>query len=122
MTRKHAIVEAAPSLLVSHGADFFGEDRHPLAAVRALGPYAQNSVPWDDRPTIAPLVQLLEDLADRADRSFPPAEAAQLSEQLLVIARNRRIKPGIATLARALADAAARAAVDSEPWTWSVET
>ncbi|MGQ4733524.1 DUF7739 domain-containing protein [Streptomyces sp. Ju416(a)] len=119
MSRKHAIHAAEAHVVTSHGADFFGEDRHPLKALQALGPYAQNSVAWTDRPTIAPLVQLLEDLEDR---TFPPADAAQLSEQLLVIARARNIKAAVATLARALADAAARAAADSEPWEWRIET
>ncbi|MFJ2186307.1 hypothetical protein ACIOJG_37490 [Streptomyces anulatus] len=119
MTRKHAIAEAVPSLVVSHGADFFGEDRHPLAAVQALGPYVENAVSYVDRPTVAPLVRTMEDLSDR---TFPAADAAQLSEQLLKVARNRRIKPAVAGLARALADAAARAAAADEPWTWTTAT
>lgn len=115
--RKHVIVDAEPSLIVSHGADFFGEDRHPLKALKALGPYVENAVSYVDRPTVAPLVKTLEDLSDR---TFPAADAAQLSEQLLKVARNRRIKPAVAALARALADAAARAAADDEPWTWTI--
>jgi len=117
MSRKHAIRDAEPALVVSHGADFFGEDRHPLAAVRTLGPYVENAVSYVDQQTIAPLMKALEDLSDR---TFPAADAAQLSEQLLKVARNRRIKPAVATLARALADAAARAAADDEPWTWTI--
>ncbi|MFI7396527.1 DUF7739 domain-containing protein [Streptomyces tendae] len=118
MSRKPAIHDAEPSLIVSHGADFFGEDRHPLKAIANLAPYVENSVSYTDRPTVAPLVRLLE---SPASQTFPVAEAAQLSERLLKVARDRRLKPAIATLARSLGDAAARAASDGDPWTWAVE-
>ncbi|MCX4682639.1 hypothetical protein OG413_46700 [Streptomyces sp. NBC_01433] len=118
MSRKPAIHDAEPSLVVSHGADFFGEDRHPLKGITALAPYAESSVSFVDRPTIAPLVRILE---APASRSFPAAEAAQLSEQLLKVARNRHTKSAVALLARAMADAAARAAAGGEAWTWTVE-
>ncbi|PVC78844.1 hypothetical protein DBP19_36935 [Streptomyces sp. CS090A] len=119
MSRKHAIVDAEPSVVVTHGADFFGEDRHPLKALKALTAHAESSVFYLDRETLAPLVEIL---ATPTSQTFPPAEAAALSEQLLVIARHRRTKAAVSALARALADAAARAAADDEPWTWSVET
>ncbi|MEU9595042.1 hypothetical protein AB0D84_35710 [Streptomyces sp. NPDC048193] len=118
MSRKPAIHDAEPSLVVSHGADFFGQDRHPLKGITGLAPYVETSVSYADRPTIAPLLRLLE---SPTAQTFPPAEAAQLSERLLKVARDRRIKPAIATLARSLGDAAARAASDGDPWTWVIE-
>ncbi|MFK3735977.1 hypothetical protein ACI2LJ_37540 [Streptomyces sp. NPDC088090] len=119
MTRKHAITDAEPSVVVSHGADFFGQDRHILKDVAALAPWVTNSVPYDDRKAVAPLVAALEHPEPRA---FPAAEAARVSEQLLKVSRTRHMKPRASALARTLADAAARAAADGEPWTWTVET
>ncbi|WP_456302647.1 DUF7739 domain-containing protein, partial [Streptomyces niveus] len=53
--------------------------------------------------------------------TFPAAEAALVSEQLLTVSRTRHLKPRASALARALADAAARAAADGESWEWTVE-
>lgn len=119
MSRKPAIRAAESSLLVSHGADFFGQDRHLLKDVQGLAPYVENSVSYMDRKKVARLVRLLE---APASGSVPAGAAGQLAEQLLKVARNGRIKPAVAALARALADAAARAAADGEAWTWSVES
>ncbi|MGP9023173.1 DUF7739 domain-containing protein (plasmid) [Streptomyces sp. BR1] len=119
MSRKPAIRDAEPHVIVSHGADFFGEDRHPTRELTALVDYVQNSVAYADRKTIAPLVALLE---APAAASFKAAEADRLSEQLLKVARTPRIKPAVASLTRALADAAARAAAAGERWTWTVES
>ncbi|MEV5204904.1 hypothetical protein [Streptomyces sp. NPDC053720] len=118
MSRKPAIHDAEPSVVVSHGADFFGQDRHVLKSVTALAPYVENSVSYLARKDVAPLVEFLE---APAPRTFPAADAARVSEQLLKVARGRGTKPAVAALARALADAAARAATDGEPWDWSVE-
>ncbi|MFJ3184407.1 hypothetical protein ACIPJN_39260 [Streptomyces sp. NPDC086796] len=118
MSRKHAIHDAEPSVIVSHGADFFGQDRHPVKGVRALAPYAETSVSFLERSSIARLVQLLE---DPVAQTFSAAEAAQLSEQLLKVSRGRGLKTGLAAIARHLADAGARAAADGESWTWAVE-
>ncbi|MCX4792644.1 hypothetical protein OG369_43495 [Streptomyces sp. NBC_01221] len=118
MSRKYAIHDAEPSVIVSHGADFFGEDRHPLKGVTALAPYAENSVSILERSSIARLVQLLE---APAAQTFSSAEAAQLSEQLLKVSRDRHLKTGLAAIARHLADAAARAAAGGDSWTWTVE-
>ncbi|MFF8506424.1 hypothetical protein ACF07L_38170 [Streptomyces anulatus] len=118
MSRKPAIREAEPSLVVSHGCDFFGEDRHPLKDIAALVPYLENTVPYLDQPAVAPLVALL---MEPESRMLPNAEAARLAEHLLKVARNRRIKPGVAALARSLADAAGRATAEGESWTWTVE-
>ncbi|MFJ4562111.1 hypothetical protein ACIP4Q_39400 [Streptomyces massasporeus] len=104
-------------LTVSHGADFFGEDHHPLKAVVALAPYVTSSFAWNDRAKVAPLTRLLE---NPAATTIPPSEAAALSEQLLKVARCPHLKPKPSALARALADAAGRAAADDEPWEWRV--
>jgi hypothetical protein len=119
MTRKPAIHEAEAHIVTSHGADFFGEDRHLLKALPTLAPWVTNSVSWNDREKVAPLVEALE---NPASRTFPAAEAAVLAEQLLTVSRARHIKPALSALARALADAAARAAADGEPWEWTAVT
>ncbi|GGZ19699.1 DUF7739 domain-containing protein [Streptomyces nitrosporeus] len=118
MSRNPAIHAAEPSVVTSHGADFFAQDRHPLKTLRLLAPYAENSVSVFERSTVARLVQLLE---APTDESFTPAESAELSEQLLKVSRARYLKTGSAAVARHLADAAARAAADGESWTWTVE-
>lgn len=119
MSRKPAIHDAEPSIVVSHGADFFGEDRHILKEVVALAPWVTNSVPYNDRQAVAPLVAVME----RPEAlTFQAADAARVSEQLLKVSRSRGLKPKASALARALADAAGRAAADGEPWEWRVET
>lgn len=118
MSRKHAIKDAEAHVVVDHGADFFGEDRHPLKSLISLAPYASNAFSWADRAKVAPLVQLLE---NPTARTIPASEAALFSEQLLKVSRSRGLQPKVASLARALADAAGRAAADGEPWAWRVE-
>lgn len=118
MTRKTQINDAETHAVVSHGADFFGEDRHTVKSLTALAPCVTGSFPWDQRQQIAPLLQLLE---SPADRTVPAAEAARLAEQLLRVSRNRHLKAKPSALARALADAAGRAAADGEAWVWRVE-
>jgi hypothetical protein len=117
MTRRPAIHDPEPHLVTSHGADFFGEDRHLLKALPTLAPWVNNSVSYNDRKTVAPLVEALE---HPAARTFTAAEAAVLAEQLLKASRTRHLKPALSALARLLADAAARAAADGEPWEWTV--
>lgn len=119
MTRKHAIVDAEPHLIVSHGADFFGQDRYSLKALASLAPYASNAFSYNDRKVVAPLVQALE---NPTARTIPASESAVFSEQLLKVSRSRHLKPAVAGLARALADAAARAADAGEPWEWQSES
>lgn len=119
MTRKHAINDAAPSLVVTHGADFFGEDRHLVKDVAALAPWVTSSVSYVDRQSVAQLVAALE---QPAARTFPAATAGLLAEQLLTASRQRDIKPAHAGLARALADAAARAAAAGHRWQWRLAT
>jgi hypothetical protein len=118
MTRKPAIRDAEAHVTTTHGADFFGEDRHLLKDLAALAPWVANSVAYNDRQAVAPLVAALE---KPEDRTFPASDVALLSEQLLKASRSPHLKPRASSLARALADAAARAAADGEPWLWRVE-
>lgn len=107
----------ATHLVVSHGADFFGQDRHPLPAVISLAGYATGTLPAAERHQ---LVELLEHAAD--GQTIDPATAAVLADQLLRVSRHRFLPGKASTLARALADAAARAAADGQPWTWTATT
>ena len=43
MTRKHAIHDAEAHVVTSHGADFFGEDRH---ALKSLTSSAASAPAW----------------------------------------------------------------------------
>ncbi|MEV7275181.1 hypothetical protein ACIQIG_33745 [Streptomyces bacillaris] len=104
---------------VSHGADFFGLDHHPSTVLVQLAPYVTNSTPYSQQADIAPLVTALE---TPADQEFPPEQAAQLAEQLHKVSRDRHLKGKPAAAARALADAAARAAADHDPWHWTLIT
>ena len=119
MSRRPAIHDAEPSVVVSHGADFFGQDRHLLKEVADLAAWVENSVPYNDRKSVAPLVAAME---GREALAFPAADAAYASEVLLKVSRIRQMKPRASALARALADAAARAATDGEPWEWQIES
>jgi hypothetical protein len=107
--------EAATHVVTSHGADFFGEDRHPLKALAALAGYAEGCLSYAEGKQ---LVQLLK--SPGAD-SIPPEKAAHVAELLLRVSRHRFVRPAPSALARALADAAARAAADGEPWVWRIE-
>ncbi|MGW5803724.1 DUF7739 domain-containing protein [Streptomyces bacillaris] len=104
---------------VSHGADFYGLDHHPSTVLVQLAPYVTNSTPYSQQADIAPLVTALE---APADQEFPPDQAAQLAEQLRKVSRDRHLKGKPAAVARALADAAARAAADHDPWHWTLIT
>ncbi|MFE1335872.1 DUF7739 domain-containing protein [Streptomyces microflavus] len=106
-------------IAVSHGADFFGLDHYPPTALRQLAPYVTNSTPHGQRADIVPLVAALE---APGDRKFPPEQAAQLAPQLRKVSQDRHLKDKPAAVARALADAAARAASDREPWHWTLIT
>ena len=113
MTRKPQINDPEPHIVVSHGADFFGEDRHPLRVLVSLAEYAEGCLPYDERGA---LVHLLRHVGDGG--TMPPAQAAEIAELLLRVARHRYVKASAAAHARALADAAARAAADGDRWTW----
>lgn len=116
MTRKPAIHEAEAHVVTSHGADFFGEDRHPLKALASLAGYAEGCLPRDER---GQLVLLLTN-PDEGE-TMTPSQAAEMAQLLRKLARHRFVKTSAAAHARALADAAARAAADGEPWKWRVE-
>ncbi|MDX3063999.1 hypothetical protein PV518_17720 [Streptomyces sp. ND04-05B] len=104
-------------LVTSHGADFFGQDRHQLPALISLAGYAQGVLSADDRRH---LVELLEHAAD--GQSIEPTTAAVLADQLLRISRHRFLPAKMSATARTLADAAAQAATDGEHWEWTTAT
>lgn len=107
-------------IVVSHGADFFGEDRHPCKVLASLAGYAEGVIPAADRDQ---LVQLLRTGPAGPVQSIPAAQAAQLADQLRRIARHRFVKSKRhADAAALLADAAGRAAADGDAWEWRVET
>lgn len=106
---------AATHLTTSHGADFFGVDRHPLPLVRKLAEYAYVQLPLGDDRKVRDLLQA------PAELSIPADEAAEFAPLLLALSHGRGIPKKLSALARLLADAAARAAADGEPWNWSLE-
>lgn len=102
-------------IVVSHGADFFGEDRHPLKTLTSLAGYAEGCLSRDER---GPVVLLLTNPGD--GRTMPPAQAAEISTLLLKLARHKFVRPKESAVARALADAATRASANGEPWEWNI--
>ncbi|MFG3038105.1 hypothetical protein ACGFYZ_14465 [Streptomyces sp. NPDC048330] len=110
-------------LLTSHGADFFGEDRHPLTLVTALAGYTACLPHAEGRLLSVFLTQVTDTAANGTPRSLVPAQAAELVDPLRTLARARfiRSKPVTGTAAL-LAEAAARAAADGEPWTLTLQT
>lgn len=117
MTRKPAIHSPEPHVVVSHGADFFGQDRYSLRALASLAGYAEGCLPYAERDS---LVQLLKEPGPEGCL-IPAAEVAGVAQLLLRLARHRFVKGPAAGVARALADAAARAAAAGDPWDWRVE-
>jgi hypothetical protein len=116
MTRKPQINDPEAHVVTSHGADFFGEDRHPLKALVSLAGYAEGCLSYAER---GPLVLLLNNPGEGG--TMPPAQAAEMAQLLLKLARHRFVKASAAAHARALADAAARAAADGDRWEWRIE-
>ena len=116
MTRKSAINDPEAHVVVSPGADFFGEDRHPLRVLTSLAGYAEGCLSYDER---GPVVLLLTNPGEGG--SMSPSQAREISQLLLRLARHRFVKASAAAHARALADAAGRAAADGEPWVWRIE-
>lgn len=104
-------------LVTTHGGDFFGQDHHQVRELTSLAGYVCGVLPTADR---AQLVHLLEHAAD--GQTIAPATAAVLAEQLLRVSRHKFLPPKASATARALADAAARAATAGEPWEWTIET
>ena len=106
------------SVIVSHGADFFGEDHHLLKVLTSLAGYAEGVLPAADRTQLVTLLQ-----SAGTPQTVPAAQAARLAPQFLAIARHGFVRSKTcAQTARMLADAATRAAADNEPWTWNTTT
>lgn len=105
---------AGAHVIVSHGADFFGQDRYPRKSLTSLAGYAEGVLSHAVR---GPLVQLLQ---HPTEQGISPAKAGEFAELLLRISRHGWVKAKPSALARSLADAAARAAADGEHWQWRV--
>lgn len=117
MSRQHAIHDPEPHVVTSHGADFFGEDRHALKSLTSLAGYAEGCLSRDER---GPVVLLLTNPGEGG--TMTPSQAAEISAVLLKLARHRFVRPKESAVAHALAAAATRAADAGEPWEWRMET
>jgi hypothetical protein len=106
---------ATTHLVTSHGADFFGEDRHSLRQLYEIRQYVRG-VGSAERNE--PLVQLL-DAAGAHPQEIPPATAADYGQLLRLVARSRFTPKKVAAAAALLADAADRAAAAGESWIWT---
>ncbi|MFD7867802.1 hypothetical protein [Streptomyces sp. NPDC059783] len=118
MARRPAIHDAEPSVVVSHGADFFGEDRHLVCDITVLGGWLRSGIPRVSLGDAAMLVTAMEEPSDQV--VFPPAYLGEWAGYLLKISRDRYLKPPLSAVARSLADSAARAAEAGDPWTWTL--
>ncbi|MEU0023520.1 hypothetical protein ABZ173_38485, partial [Streptomyces rochei] len=98
MTRKHAIHEAEAHVVTSHGADFFGEDRHPLKSLTSLAGYAEGCLSRDER---GPVVLLLTNPGEGG--TMTPSQAAEIAALLHKLARHRFVRAKESAVARALA-------------------
>ncbi|MEU9110027.1 hypothetical protein AB0D54_38035 [Streptomyces xanthophaeus] len=107
----------------SHGADFFGEDRHLTKSLASLADYARGCLAADERDELVQLLTAPEMAEVGTEQSIPAAVAGRIAGQLRRIARHRYLRSKrLAEAAALLADAAGRAADDGEPWTWRIET
>ncbi|MFJ2186282.1 hypothetical protein ACIOJG_37365 [Streptomyces anulatus] len=116
MTRTPQIHDPEAHVVVSHGADFFGEDRHTLKSLESLAGYAEGCLSHDER---GPVVLLLSSPGEGG--TMPPAQAAEVATLLLKLARHRFVRPKESAAAHALAAAAEQAAAAGEPWQWRIE-
>lgn len=116
MTRTHQIHASEPHVVVSHGADFFGEDRHPLTSLTSLAGYAEGCLSQDER---GPVVLLLSSPGEGG--TMTPGQAAEIAPLLLKLARHRFVRPKESAIAHALAAAAKEAATAAGPWDWRIE-
>ncbi|NGO40673.1 DUF7739 domain-containing protein [Streptomyces ureilyticus] len=105
-------------ITVSHGSDFFGVDTIAVPQLRELGQYARGILSADDHP---PLTALLDDAGQR-EHTIDNDQAALLAILLRRVAAHRRLKKPVRELATCLGIAAANAAADPEPWTWTTST
>lgn len=102
-------------IIVSHGADFFGEDRFTVRELRELGQHMRGVLPYDDHP---PLTRILDD-AGECEHAFGAEEAALLAVLLRRAAVHRHLHKKYVRVAVLLGQAAAVAAGEGEPWTWT---
>ena len=109
-------------LTTTHGADFFGQDTHQVKAVRDLAEYARGVLSYDARKPLQPLIQHLETAGTEDTLTIPADQAEPFARLLRTVAGHRHTKPKPAKAARLLADSAARAAAQGEPWTWTTTT
>ncbi|MDN3262903.1 hypothetical protein QWJ26_24465 [Streptomyces sp. CSDS2] len=103
---------------VSHGSDFFGVDTLPVRQLRDFGQHVRSVLPENDHP---PLTRLLDD-AGETEHTLDSDQAALLAVLLRRAAAHRRLKKPYRELAARLGIAAATAAADTQPWTWTTTT
>ena len=105
-------------LVTSHGGDFFGQDRHPLDVLQQIAPWVDG---WGDTREAGKELRTLLESTGAEPHTIPAARAAVYAELLLHSVRTRFYPKKLAAPTRLLADAAARAAADGQPWTWTTE-
>ncbi|MFI6960969.1 hypothetical protein [Streptomyces sp. NPDC050255] len=118
MPRRPAIHDAVPSVVTSHGADFFGEDRYELRDLTSLADHADTCLPVLERGA---LVRFLSHAGD-GDQAVPADQAGEFAGLLRQVATHRFTRPAPGAHAALLAEAAARAAAANETWTWTLTT
>ncbi|AVZ74018.1 hypothetical protein SLUN_19475 [Streptomyces lunaelactis] len=100
---------------VSHGEDFFGEERRSATTIANLGAYLRSVLTGDDWSRI----QFLFDGAFADEIAVEPARAREIGNILHSAANHPRMKRQWAAEAAVFARAANRAADAGESWTWS---
>ncbi|MET9957102.1 hypothetical protein ABZ135_36880 [Streptomyces sp. NPDC006339] len=103
---------------ISHGSDFFGVDTIAVTALRALSQHVRAVLPSDDHP---PLTAILDDAGERP-HILDTAQAALLAVLLHRAAAHRKLPRQCRDVATLLGIAAATAATDTTPWTWTPTT
>jgi hypothetical protein len=106
----------AVHLVTSHGADFFGQDHHHLASLQQIARWVAG---WGPTAAAGHELRTLLQSAGTEPHSIPPDAAAAYPDLLLCAVRTNAFPEKAAPTARLLADAAARAAADREPWAWT---
>ncbi|MEU4507577.1 hypothetical protein [Streptomyces sp. NPDC024089] len=100
---------------VSHGSDFFGVDTIPVRDLRHLGEHVRGVLSPVDYP---PLTRLLDTAGD-SEQTLDADQATLLAALCSRAAAHRRLRKPYRGLAALLGVAAANAAADGEPWTWT---
>ncbi|MFI8888261.1 hypothetical protein [Streptomyces sp. NPDC053813] len=103
---------------VSHGSDFFGVDKLPVCQLRDFGQHVRSVLPEADHP---PLTRILDDAGEH-EHTLDSAQVSLLAGLLRRVAAHRRLKKPYRDVAARLSIAAANAATDSAPWTWTLTT